>query len=496
MKIVPKPPCFGTIEKFAYFCTKYKHTLMKELDSITQDRQDALQLMINAQLFAPSTSALAKRLGYKGKTSLYRIQQGEASAGAIEEAWDKLLPFVGGTEQQLFAAARAVGYCRNFKRAVKEEGREVLPPESLHRWVLLGVMKGDEERFSEKFQRDVWPEITDLRKEDYDAFWMMMALYYFDEEGVMVYDKDFCLLDILDKLHLLLQQNYENCERPRNSVNNIFRKEIVDACCRSCVWDLLLFGGLALMHYAAPDAMSHTIQAYTLYNLGDDSYWIAPETIYAEGARVWHLMELAVGGGRHGLYYAMELKVGRNKEEFDVIQIIPLLFNESRNYMQMEVTEKRRPLIAQYEWNEDYTALRVKASKEEHACYGLPTHLQRIDLDNPQGKEAKIWANVMKWYDKNVPDNVMQAIFQFEGMEYQDGYEIKNVAIDRHSLTITVEKEGGCTDYTIDIERYDFLKTLLPSDIIGVVHLKRTNKLSFRWIEKAYVIPIEEFEKG
>ena len=51
---------------------------MKELDPETQKKQDALQLLINGCVFAPSASALAKRLGYKGKTSIYRIQQGEA----------------------------------------------------------------------------------------------------------------------------------------------------------------------------------------------------------------------------------------------------------------------------------------------------------------------------------------------------------------------------------------------------------------------------------
>ena len=214
---------------------------MKELDPEIQKKQDALQLLINGCVFAPSASALAKRLGYKGKTSIYRIQQGEASANAIEEAWDKVMAFVDSVDEQLFAVSRAVGYCRNFKRAVKGEGREIAPEER-HHWVLIGVMKGDGERFSERFQREVWPEMKDLRREDTEAFWMMMALYYFDEEGAMVYDKDFCLLDALNGLHGLLQRNYENSERPRGSVNNIFRKEYVEIYSRGCVWDLLLYG--------------------------------------------------------------------------------------------------------------------------------------------------------------------------------------------------------------------------------------------------------------
>ena len=171
-----------------------------------------------------------------------------------------------------------------------------------------------------------------------------------------------------------------------------------------------------------------------------------------------------------------------------------MLFNENQRSIQMEVTQKRKLVIAHYEWNDSYTQLRIKATKEQHAHYSIPTLLERIDLTNPEGKEEKIWANVMRGYDKSVPDNVMQAIYLFDGIEYLDDYEIRNVTIDRRALTISVEKDGECTDYTIDIHRYDFLKTLLPSDTIGVVHLKRTNQLSFRWVDKAYVVPIADFE--
>ena len=367
---------------------------MKTLDPITQDKQIALQLMINAQLFAPSTSALAKRLGYKGKTSIYRIQQGEASAGAIEEAWEKLKAFLQGTDDQLFYAARAVKNCRTLKRLIKEKGTEEMDFEDRHLWVLQGVLMGDAERFPERFQREVWPDLVDLRTEDTDPFWMMMALYYFEEEGVDVYAKDFDLLGVLTKLHLWLQQNYENCERPRSSISNVFREEYIREFSWGCTWDLMYYGALALLHYAEPDTLDRTVRSYDLFNLGDDSYWIAPGTIYKEKARMWHFMELQVGEGTHGLYYMLEIEIGRNKEEFAVMQIIPLLFCESVGMVQMEVTKERKPIMAKYEWNENHTELLFKATKEQHDQYHIPICLHRIDLDTPQGKDAKIWANV------------------------------------------------------------------------------------------------------
>ena len=469
---------------------------MKTLDPETQDKQDALQLLINGCVFAPSASALAKRLGYKGKTSIYRIQQGEASAGAIEEAWEKLKAFMGGTDEQLFYAARAVKNCRTLKRLVREKGTEGIDVEDRHLWVLQGVMLGDAERFPERFQREVWPDLVDLRTEDTDPFWMMMAHYYFEEEGVDAYAKDFDLLGELNKLHEWLQQNYENCDRPKSSIINVFRDGYIREYSLGCTWDLIYYGALALLHYAESDTLDRTVRSYDLFNLGEDSYWIVPGTTYKEKARLWHLMEIQVGEGTHGLYYALEIEVGRNKEVFSVVQLIPMLFCESLGTMQMEVTKERKPITVQYEWNESHTELLIKAEKEQYARYAIPACLHRIDLDNPQGKDAKIWANVMRGYNENMPDCVMNAVFAFEGMEYLRDCVVENVTIDRYSLTIAVEREGGRTDYTIDINQYPFLRTLLPSDIIGIVRPTDTNEVSFRWINKGYVIPLKEFTKS
>ena len=87
-------------------------------------------------------------------------------------------------------------------------------------------------------------------------------------------------------------------------------------------------------------------------------------------------------------------------------------------------------------------------------------------------------------------------MFAFEGIEYLRDYVVENVTIDRYSLTIAVEREGKQTDYTININQYPFLRTLLPSDIIGIVRSTDTNEVSFRWVQKGYVIPLEEFTKS
>ena len=468
---------------------------MKTLAPETQDKQDALQLLINGCVFAPSASALAKRLGYKGKTSIYRIQQGEASAGAIEEAWDKLVNHIGVSEELLYAAARAVGYAKNFKQLIQSEGQDV-EKVNRHKWVLLNVMKKNEFCFSKDFRQDVWPDLMDLLNDDEEALWMMLLLYYYGEEGVDIYAKDFDLKSTLDKLHQLLQRNYNNNERAKKGISNIFRKDYIDLYNKQCLWDLMYYGYYALMYYANPQALTKTAQAHTLYNLGHDSYWVAPDVTYKQGARLWHLIELQVDEGRHGIYYALELEVGKNKEDYRLKQIVPMVFSDDTGILHIEVSKQRIPIIGNFEWGDDYHTLYIKIEKEVRKQYGIPDTLHRIDMLHPQGKEEKIWAFALKEYAKEIPAEIEREIFHFEGIDYlDDDYTIDNVTIDRRSLTITLtdKAEEKTSDYYIDIKKYPFLRTLLPSDLVSIVRLLSTDEISFQWILKGYVIPLSEF---
>ena len=468
---------------------------MKTLAPETQDKQDALQLLINGCVFAPSASALAKRLGYKGKTSIYRIQQGEASAGAIEEAWDKLVNHIGVSEELLYAAARAVGYAKNFKQLIQSEGQDV-EKVNRHKWVLLNVMKKIEFCFSKDFRQDVWPDLMDLLNDDEEALWMMLLLYYYGEEGVDIYAKDFDLKSTLDKLHQLLQRNYNNNERAKKGISNIFRKDYIDLYNKQCLWDLMYYGYYALMYYANPQALTKTAQAHTLYNLGHDSYWVAPDVTYKQGARLWLLIELQVDEGRHGIYYALELEVGKNKEDYRLKQIVPMVFSDDTGILHIEVSKQRIPIIGNFEWGDDYHTLYIKIEKEVRKQYGIPDTLHRIDMLHPQGKEEKIWAFALKEYAKEIPAEIEREIFHFEGIDYlDDDYTIDNVTIDRRSLTITLtdKAEEKTSDYYIDIKKYPFLRTLLPSDLVSIVRLLSTDEISFQWILKGYVIPLSEF---
>ena len=175
-----------------------------------------------------------------------------------------------------------------------------------------------------------------------------------------------------------------------------------------------------------------------------------------------------------------------------------MLFNDEMGMLHLEVTKQRIPTIGNFEWTDDYHTLHIEVDKEVRKQCGIPQTLHRIDMLHPEGKEEKIWAFALKEYAKEIPAEIEREIFRFEGIDYlDDDYDVENVAIDRHTMTITLtdKKEEKTSDYCISIKKYPFLRTLLPSDIVSIIRPLSTNEISFQWVQKGYVIPLKEFEK-
>ncbi len=96
------------------------------------------------------------------------------------------------------------------------------------------------------------------------------------------------------------------------------------------------------------------------------------------------------------------------------------------------------------------------------------------------------------------PAEIEREIFHFEGVDYlDDDYTIDNVTIDHRTLTITLtdKAEEKISDYSIDIKKYPFLCTLLPSDLVSIIRPLNTDEISFQWVQKGYVIPLKKFTK-
>ena len=70
------------------------------------DRLKILQCIIENRGFAPSHSAFAKSLGYKGKMGIYRLMEGTVKEKTVDEIWDKVIDVYCMSDSMLYDLAR------------------------------------------------------------------------------------------------------------------------------------------------------------------------------------------------------------------------------------------------------------------------------------------------------------------------------------------------------------------------------------------------------
>ena len=85
------------------------------------EKIEILQCLIDNHIFAPSTSALAKILGYKGKMTLYRLMQGTVSEKLVNGIWNKLLSVYSLEDTTLYALARICYMTKVFNDHIQTE---------------------------------------------------------------------------------------------------------------------------------------------------------------------------------------------------------------------------------------------------------------------------------------------------------------------------------------------------------------------------------------
>ncbi|MDE6512370.1 MAG: hypothetical protein K2L00_09830, partial [Muribaculaceae bacterium] len=92
-----------------------------------QEILKTLQTVLHTELLAPSMSALAKKLGYSGRNTLYRILKGEAGAASVETLLTRLESHLNTDFNSLLRMEAAVTNASDFNRLIKPEFKQDYP---------------------------------------------------------------------------------------------------------------------------------------------------------------------------------------------------------------------------------------------------------------------------------------------------------------------------------------------------------------------------------
>ena len=461
------------------------------------DKVEILQCLITNRVFASSHSTLSKELGYKGKMAIYRLMEGKVSERTVDEVWKRIQDQYYVSDITLYSLARIIEGSKYLASRILPEMNKKHP-----QWVenlILTFVNDYYDYFSPEFQEEEVPFLKDLRKDEPDIFWGLVAMLYIRCKKIDFYQGNpklnLCrLTEALD--HLLFALYPERVDAHEASFN-LKNLEVIPNLYKAIVNSIIIFRRYTEANFTEKASLSTM-----LFNWGKRSFWHSPNYSYGPGSEVWLFVEQNIGRATHGYYIVLRLEAGKDIQTFDLKDSLvfcfwniddendPLIFQVGRGS-----GSKRGWCFYTYEYDEERGLLSLEADPKTEDVFGLPNELQMINLEHPDSKDEKVWARILKMWDENQGSTVFQKAKEIlsERIDLKDEYKLEDVQISRYKFTLVIDCQGKVIKYELPIEAYDFLSEITPSQRILIVRHTDNNEIYVEWPDLGYGIRLAEF---
>ena len=460
------------------------------------EKLDILQYLIENRAFASSASALALKLGYNGKMTIYRLMRGETRESKVNEVWQKIMDCFYLSETGLTNLAGIF--------AGAKELADLTFPYMNHNhpeWVkqlVLALVHDSYDYFPPKFQREVAPELKDLKADSPDVFWGIVTMLYIRGNAIDVYQGD--VLKQASRIIRVLT-DWLHGWFPENASAYIASAYLLNLPNTSNLWSILFKCILIFRYYTEPDFKNQAIQCAQLPFKRKRSYWHTPGSPYALGSEVWLLIKQNYERGANGFYVALRLKAGKDIQTFTLRDVLSFIFwtiDKEDDPPILQVLRHRGVAHEQcyytYSHDEERQELHLEANPETGNLFDIPETLQMINMGHPNDKNEKIWARILSaWDEKSGYSVFQQAQEMLSGRIILKDYKLIDILVSRTSYTLFVDRQGKTVQYQLPLDAYDFLSKINPSQQVLFAKHTTDDEIYVIWSEFGYEIKLSEF---
>lgn len=461
------------------------------------EKLEILQCLIENQAFAQSHSALAKILGYKGKMVIYRLSEGKVKDETVNKITKQICDRFGLYEEHLYKIARIFFGVKFFYDKLISE-MNTRHPEWI-RNLIISLIYDEYKYFSPKFKNETMPLLIDLKNNERDVYWGIVAMIFIKANGIDPYKyiKKKETWKIIDMLKNILLYIYPEKHDAHEAVENIKRFTNAQA-----LWNIVHNFIIIFRHYTEEDFKNEALKMIRTFNVGKRSYWRLPGSSYGQGSEIWLLVSQTYKHGTNGFYIAMRMKAGNDIQTFTIDKTLILNFwtidkEDDPPVLQVFAGygKERKCCFYLYEYDEPQHKLNIEFIPDNGAPLGLPETLQMINFDNPKGKDEKVWARILSiWDEQQGESEFKKAKESISGfVDMSDAYHIKDVFISKTTLSLIIEHDGHTSNYQIPVDKYDFLTEINPSQEIVIVKSLEDDALYASWPDRGDGIKLGEF---
>lgn len=437
-----------------------------------QDILETLQTVLQTELLAPSISALAKKLGYTGRNSLYRILNGEAGPASVDSLLERLNTHLYIDVNALLRIEAAIRNASDFNRLIKPEFKQDYPEWQYQ--AILAFIIHDYSNFSLGFQNGNLMHILLFERNDPRAFYNMLAWFYVKSIDPKFYDRR---LTHRERCAAIMEPLGERLKAifPGNglgvasayaySISEVYNSEA------QILWSLVESMATMLAAFASPIGTTEKDCRYRLIpGIPERSYW--------EGSDPDQVLLLWMRPGREAATGHYELfSINRKADSTTGLASIFILSDEIASVFTQKNSNTRMTVYTyagdslSFQW-EDPQADPLQTGN----CW---THL------SPSSSQS------LRELDRSLTDDALtREMARSEGFDYDFSRQPTDVVMSRNKLILLLK--DGCR-YYIDIDFAPFLRNINPEEPLIVCRQQSDGRDFAIWPEIRQSIPLDLF---
>lgn len=462
-----------------------------------EDKLDTLKILIENRVFAPTPSAYAKDLGYKGRAFIYRLNESRVNDKTVNKIWEKTCKKYHIDENNMYRLAHIFYDTKYLYNSLVSCVNNADPE-----WIRILIMSFIDcsfERFPDSIREEA-DILKDLKLDEPGIYWGIVTVVYIWAKKIDIYkgsiESNFRSInrELNDILLNLYPEKQPLCGSIENWLNVLKVPNLTDFLSSSLV--IFLF-------YTDNNFANESTKVLYVFDFDEISYWRKPGERYGQFSDVWILVKVSLKYQAFGVYCALHLKAGKDIHTFLLDDVLLLFFISLVNDegMQMLIASHRNSgkqefCYYNFGYDEIKNELYFSADPETGNLLGLPDTLCMINKENPEGKDEKVWARIITEWDKHQGrDTFKQAKERLSGIiDMTDSYKIEEVSISRTLFILSIKHDGCINQYQLPIDKYEFLSEINPSQMVIVAKYQNDDELMVCWPELMYSIKLSEFE--
>ncbi len=456
-------------------------------------KKECLEILIEKSAFAPSASALARNLGYKGKNTLYSILRGEAGEVAINKVWNKLQSTYDVSSDDLY----------NLAHQMLEAQRLA----SLDADLFLPMLHFDEEAVRAVLSQDEWNELLLLSKQSAYGYAQWLVLYY-----IYKHKYDQSIKGQLSKIGIdLLKKIYQGIQ-PLQPEQEMLA-DMYKACCSELeqynepanLWFVIQNPSLMVQAFINPDARLELANTLRLLPVGDISFWLTPEAQQYQYGRVFMAVEFQPEGAVGGKYMVLDLDISpifvdvklNRVFEFWMMRPVDATQYDFAYVQSIKSTGEVQVLRLTYLYQPESQTLLldwVPGLSEKFKSITLPRELYWVNEQQRKQVSEKLWINAFKKIRQKDLQRLIGDAVGIAGLNIASDYEVLDVRRGRTAVELVIQhKNEEPQPYVIALSKYPSLANIDPAAVVIIVR-REDKSLCAVWVSPHIEVPLDNIK--